>query len=66
MKAEEDETLPLRASDVARRFNVSIGAVRQWADLGLLPSFRTPGGQRRFHRADVDAFIQNTGSKAAS
>jgi excisionase family DNA binding protein len=57
---------PLRASDVARIFNVSLVTVGKWADAGLLPSFRTPGGQRRFYQADVDAFIANGGGRAAS
>ena len=29
----------------------------RWADKGLLGFFKTPGGQRRFRRADVEALI---------
>jgi excisionase family DNA binding protein len=31
--------------------------VRKWADSGRLPTFYTPGGHRRFRRADLDAFL---------
>jgi CheY-like chemotaxis protein len=31
--------------------------VRKWADGGRLPTFYTPGGHRRFRRADLDAFL---------
>jgi excisionase family DNA binding protein len=31
--------------------------VRKWADRKLLPAFYTPGGHRRFRRADLEAFL---------
>jgi len=31
--------------------------VRKWADGGLLPAFYTPGGHRRFRRADLEVFL---------
>ena len=31
--------------------------VRKWADRQLLPAFYTPGGHRRFRRADLEAFL---------
>jgi CheY-like chemotaxis protein len=31
--------------------------VRKWADGGRLATFYTPGGHRRFRRADLDAFL---------
>jgi excisionase family DNA binding protein len=37
--------------------------VRKWADSGRLPAFYTPGGHRRFRRADLEAFL--TGGRAA-
>ena len=52
---ESDRTLT--AVQVARRFNVSRTTVAKWADAGHLPSFRTPGGQRRFLESDIDAYI---------
>ena len=56
MTTREDPR-PLTPSQVARRFNVSVTTVGKWADEGLIPSFRTPGGQRRFHATDIDEFI---------
>lgn len=48
---------PLTPGQVAELFGVTIDAVANWADEGKLPSFRTPGGHRRFHQADVDALL---------
>jgi twitching motility two-component system response regulator PilH len=31
--------------------------VRKWADGGRVPAFYTPGGHRRFQRADLEAFL---------
>src|SRR5512134_3441887 len=31
--------------------------VRKWADGGRLPAFYTPGGHRRFRRADLEPFL---------
>ncbi|MCK6681373.1 MAG: helix-turn-helix domain-containing protein [Thermoanaerobaculia bacterium] len=38
---------------VARIFGVSVSTVTRWAQLGLLPSVRTPGGHYRFPEASV-------------
>lgn len=52
-----ERRLALTTSEVARRLGVSLGTVRRWADQGHLPSYRTPGGQRRFSDEDVAAFV---------
>jgi excisionase family DNA binding protein len=52
---------PLTLSQVAALFGVSPQTVRDWANAGKLAHFRTPSGQRRFRRADVDAFLTATG-----
>lgn len=49
---------PLTPSQVADLFSVSITTVGKWADEGKLPHFRTPGGQRRFHREDVERVLR--------
>jgi excisionase family DNA binding protein len=49
------DLLPIGA--VASTFNVTVGTVRAWERAGKLPAIRTPGGQRRFRRADVDALL---------
>lgn len=52
-------------SEVAAAFGVTTETIRTWDNEGKLPSFRTPGGQRRFRRSDVEAMLA-TGSAAAS
>ena len=31
--------------------------IRLWSDKGILPVHRTPGGHRRFRRADASGFL---------
>lgn len=52
-----EEEVWLSIGDVARVFGVHEGTVRRWADSGRLPSFRTPGGHRRFLRTEVMSFL---------
>lgn len=48
---------PLSVHEVARILGCGESSVRTWADTGRLPCWRTPGGHRRFRRADVDALL---------
>ncbi len=48
----------------ATYLGVAQSTVRKWSDGGRLPAFYTPGGHRRFRRADLDAFLG--GSRAPS
>lgn len=57
---------PLTSAQVADRFGVTSETVGVWADEGKIPSFRTPGGHRRFLPADVDAFLAAATSPASS
>jgi excisionase family DNA binding protein len=43
--------------EVCRALEINEATLRQWADRGRLPVYRTPGGHRRFLREDVDALI---------
>jgi excisionase family DNA binding protein len=49
--------LGLSISQAASELGVSLGTMRRWADLGYIESYRTPGGQRRFSRDQVDRFV---------
>jgi excisionase family DNA binding protein len=51
---------PLTPQDVAKLFKVSAATVSEWAEAGRLPSFRTPGGHRRFRWEDVEVFLRTT------
>ncbi|MFD6097406.1 BldC family transcriptional regulator [Nocardiopsis flavescens] len=48
---------PLTSGEVAQMMRVTSVTVARWADTGKLTSFRTPGGHRRFHRAEVEALL---------
>src|SRR5262249_24739207 len=48
-----DDGAVLRPSEVAELFEVTSGTIRVWADAGMLPVFRTVGGQRRFRWGEI-------------
>lgn len=45
-------------SKVAAELGVHPSTVRNWADQGVIPVHRTPGGHRRFNRAEIDLWRQ--------
>ena len=45
----------------AGHLGVAKSTLRRWADQGRVPAFYTPGGHRRFRRADLDAFLERFG-----
>jgi excisionase family DNA binding protein len=47
----------LTISQAARELGVSLSTIRRWTNLGYLPSYRTPGGQRRFSREQLEQFL---------
>src|SRR3712207_2928666 len=49
----------LTTFQAARLCGVSHKSIERWIDAGLLPGFRTPGGHRRVHRADLLGFVQS-------
>ena len=56
-EAEETNSL-LRASEAASLLSVHINTVRNWSNLGILPSFRIgPRGDRRFRKRDLMTFL---------
>ncbi|PTL59369.1 MerR family transcriptional regulator [Paraconexibacter algicola] len=52
-----DAPLSLTVSAAAEYLGVSAATVRRWERSGDLVAYRTPGGQRRFDPADLDAFL---------
>jgi excisionase family DNA binding protein len=53
------------SSQAARYLGVSLATVRRWTDAGHVSCYRTPGGQRRFSRAQLDEFIASMESDVA-
>ena len=48
----------LTTGQVAELFGVTAQTVHAWTEAGKLPHFRTPGGQRRFRRSEVEALLE--------
>src|SRR5256885_9778706 len=57
--ANEPEWLTL--GQAAKYLGVAQSTIRKWSDLGRVPAFYTPGGHRRYRRADLDAFLERSG-----
>jgi excisionase family DNA binding protein len=49
--------LGLTTSQAAAHLGVSLSTVRRWSDTGHLNGYRTPGGQRRFSREQLETFV---------
>ena len=47
------------SSQAARYLGVSLATVRRWTDAGHIGCYRTPGGQRRFSRDQLDNFVSS-------
>jgi excisionase family DNA binding protein len=65
--APNDRRLVFTSSQAALYLGVSLATIRRWTDAGHIACYRTPGGQRRFSRAQLDGFITSmTEGPAAS
>ena len=53
MPASSDEDLS--TATAARILSVHPDTLTRWAENGKVPHWITPGGQRRYRRADIDA-----------
>jgi excisionase family DNA binding protein len=49
----------LNVGHAAAYLGVSAASLRKWSDQGIVPVYRTPGGQRRYSIADLDAFMDS-------
>lgn len=61
---KETGTEWLSPREACRLLQVSEVALRQWADAGHLRVYRTPGGHRRFLRADLQALTRPSAAVA--
>jgi len=49
--------LVFTSSQAAVYLGVSLATIRRWTDAGHVNCYRTPGGQRRFSREQLDGFV---------
>lgn len=56
---DHESQLIFTSSQAARYLGVSLATIRRWSNAGYLTGYRTPGGQRRFSREQLDGFIQS-------
>jgi len=49
----------LNVGQAAAYLGVSAASLRKWSNEGVVPVYRTPGGQRRFAAIDLDEFIDS-------
>jgi excisionase family DNA binding protein len=54
-----ERQLVFTSSQAARYLGVSLATIRRWTDAGHVSCYRTPGGQRRFSRAQLDDFVSS-------
>lgn len=55
---------PMTIGEAAKYIHMSVSSMRRYDKSGVLPARRTPGGQRRWYRSDLDAW-RNNGQQAA-
>src|SRR5204862_6144616 len=59
--AHRDDSEWLTLGQAARFLGVAQSTIRKWSDHGRVPAFYTPGGHRRYRRADLEAFLDRSG-----
>jgi excisionase family DNA binding protein len=67
--ASASRQLVFTSSQAAIYLGVSLATIRRWTDAGHIDCYRTPGGQRRFSREQLDGFVasmQRNGNGAAT
>jgi hypothetical protein len=53
-----DDDRSLTLSEVAALFGVAPQSVGRWAQAGLVPYSKTPGGERRFRQGDIRRLLE--------
>ena len=60
-RAPANEPDWLTLGQAAKYLGVAQSTIRKWSDQGRVPAFYTPGGHRRYRRADLEAFLERSG-----
>ena len=55
----------LTLGQAAKYLGVAQSTMRKWSDVGRVSAFYTPGGHRRYRRADLDQFLDRSGPATA-
>jgi excisionase family DNA binding protein len=58
-RSRDERRLVFTSSQAASYLGVSLATVRRWTDAGHISCYRTPGGQRRFSRDQLDTFVSS-------
>lgn len=56
----------MNVGQAATYLGVSAASLRNWSNRGLVPVYRTPGGQRRYDATDLDQFMHSMREPVAS
>ncbi len=56
----------LTLGQAAKYLGVAQSTMRKWSDVGRVSAFYTPGGHRRYRRADLDQFLDRSGPGASA
>lgn len=63
MRTQPNVEQLMTPAEVAASFRVDPKTVTRWANTGKLTSIKTPGGHRRYHRAEVVELLVTGASK---
>jgi excisionase family DNA binding protein len=72
MREDQGRAAPPGESDwltlgrAARYLGVAQSTIRKWSDSGRVRAFKTPGGHRRYRRADLDDFLEGSAPESRS
>lgn len=56
-EAQDPADQMLTPAQAAAMFGVTVKTMTRWANRGQITHIRTPGGQRRYRRGDLEAFL---------
>jgi excisionase family DNA binding protein len=58
-RISNEQQLVFTSSQAAGYLGISLATIRRWTDAGHVSCYRTPGGQRRFSRDQLEDFISS-------
>ena len=58
-EGRNERQLVFTSSQAAVYLGISLATIRRWTDAGHISCYRTPGGQRRFSRVQLEDFMSS-------